>query len=281
MASQKYTYISWLWIWFTICVKQGWKESNHLTECQTCWLCLIVNVYKTGKVLVKWLRMSFCLSSVLWNTSPTVVPLLHRNVWTFHDENVFAECAIHKKGMGGGSPMSHGIEILACFNTCPVEATQIQKLLNIELGNVGHRSLPPGKSYRVSQLTSLDHFLAAPALCRQHLVSPHTSRAGCCCHCGGLGLPHLAFRHLRCPSVSNTSTWGWHKTCGRATRSGVLSENQVCYLRPSKDTKLIFLCNWILTMVTSCLHHNCMNFRALIQVFHQDFHFNPFDFITF
>jgi len=45
-----------------------------------CWLCLIVNVYKNGKVLVKWLRISACHSTVLWNTSPTVVPLLYRTV---------------------------------------------------------------------------------------------------------------------------------------------------------------------------------------------------------
>lgn len=132
--------------------------------------------------------------------------------------------------MGGDSPALHRIEILACFETCPVEATQILRLLNTELCKVGCRSLPPDRSYRISQASSLDHFLAAPALHRPHLVPPHTRRAGCPCRCGGPGLPHLAFRWLRCPSVSNVSIRGWHKTYVRAIRSGVLSENQVCYL---------------------------------------------------
>lgn len=48
---------------------------------------------------------------------------------------------------------------------------QVLKLLNTELGNMGHRSLPPSRSYRISQVISLDHFLAVPALHR-YLLTP-------------------------------------------------------------------------------------------------------------
>lgn len=58
--------------------------------------------------------------------------------------------------------MLHRIEILACCSMFQnVEATQIHKLLNTEWGNMGHRPLPPTRSYRISQVASLDHFLAA------------------------------------------------------------------------------------------------------------------------
>lgn len=73
---------------------------------------------------------------------------------------------------------------------------QIPNLLNTELSNMGCKSSPPNRNYRISQLGPLDGFLATTVLRRQYLTSSCTHREGCHHHCGGLGLSHLIFRWL-------------------------------------------------------------------------------------